>query len=192
VEHSLEVAMSTESDAARSELLLLRHRGGDHAALAELVRLWERPLLYYLRRLLDSEPDAWDALQESWLRALRELPRLRDDRAFPAWLYTIARRVALRMRRQARPGEPLPGDDDPETPAVAGADACLAGVDPIDVHRALAALTLAHRDVLTLHVLEGFPIAEIAAITGAPPGTVKSRLFHARRALKVLLEGGRS
>lgn len=184
--------MSNPSDAVRSEILLLRHRAGDRAALAELVTLWERPLLYYLRRLLETEPDAWDALQESWLHALRELPRLRDDRAFPAWLYTIARRVALRARRRARPLEPLLDDDEPGAPAVAEPEAPLAGVDPLDVHRALAALSLAHRDVLTLHFLEGFSVAEIAAITGAPAGTVKSRLFHARRALKTLLEGGSS
>jgi RNA polymerase sigma-70 factor (ECF subfamily) len=184
--------MSSQSDAVRSELLLLRHRAGDRAALAELVSLWERPLLYYLRRLLETEQDAWDALQESWLRALRELPRLRDDRAFPAWLYTIARRVAMRARRQARPGEPLAEDDDPGAPAAAEPDAPLAGIDPRDVHRALAELSLAHRDVLTLHFLEGFPVAEIAAITGAPAGTVKSRLFHAKRALRKLLEGGSS
>lgn len=184
--------MSTQSDSVRSELLLLRHRAGDRAALAELVTLWERPLLYYLRRLLETEPDAWDALQESWLLALRELPRLRDDRAFPAWLFTIARRVALRARRRARDLEPLPEDDEPGAPAVAEPEALPAGVDPRDVHRALGALSLAHRDVLTLHFLEGFPVAEIAGITGAPAGTVKSRLFHARRALKQLLEGGSS
>ena len=182
--------MSTPSDAVRSELLVLRHRAGDSAALAELVTLWERPLLYYLRRLLENEPDAWDALQESWLRALRDLPRLRDERAFPAWLYTIARRVALRARRRTRADEPLPEDDDPGAPAVAEPDAPPEGVDPIDVHRALASLSFAHRDVLTLHFLEGFSVTEIAGITGAPAGTVKSRLFHARRALKRLLEGG--
>jgi RNA polymerase sigma-70 factor (ECF subfamily) len=183
--------MSTPSDAVRSELLLLRHRSGDGAALAELVSLWERPLLYYLRRLLDSEPDAWDALQESWLRALSELPRLRDDRAFPAWLYTIARRVALRARQRARPDAALPGDDDPAAP-IDEPDAPLLAVDPLDIHRALAALSLAHRDVLTLHFLEGFSVAEIATITRVPEGTVKSRLFHARGALKRLLEGGTS
>ena len=53
-------------------------------------------------------------------------------------------------------------------------------------------LGLVHRDVLTLHVLEGFSIAEIAAITGVVEGTVKSRLFHAKRAMRTMLEGGSS
>ena len=183
--------MNARSDAVRSALLLLRHRSGDRGALAELVALWERPLLYYLRRLLDSEPDAWDALQETWLRALRDLARLRDDRAFPAWLYTIARRVAMRARR-ARPDEPLPEGDDAGATMPVESEESLAGVDPLDLHHALEALSLAHRDVLTLHFLEGFSVAETAGITGVPVGPVKSRLFHARRALKVLLEGGSS
>ena len=183
--------MTASSNVVLSELLLLRHRSGDRKALAELVALWERPLLYYLRRLLDSEPDAWDALQESWLRAFRDLPHLRDDRAFPAWLYTIARRVAMRARR-ARPEEPLPDDTEPGAPVVADSWSAPPGADPLDVHRALGVLSLAHRDVLTLHFLEGFSVAEIAAISGVPAGTVKSRLFHARHALKTLLEGGSS
>ena len=184
--------MSAEADAVRSQLLLLRHRSGDRAALAELVAMWERPLLYYLRRLLGTEEDAWDALQETWLRVVRELPRLRDDRAFPAWAYVIARSVAFRARQRIQPTEPLPEDDDAGAIPAGVAEPSLAGFDPLDIHRALARLSLAHRDALTLHFLEGFSIAEIGVISGAAEGTVKSRLFHARLALKAELEGGRS
>ena len=184
--------MSNRTDAIRSQLLLLRYRAGDRMALGELVDLWERALLYYLRRLVESEEDAGDALQETWLRAVKELPRLRDDRAFPAWLYTIARSVAYRMRRRARPTEPLPEEDGPGAPLAGAEEPAPGRFDPLDIHRALAALSLSHRDALTLHFLEGFSIAEIGAITGAAEGTVKSRLFHAKRALRALLEGGTS
>ena len=182
--------MSDRVDVLRSRWLLLRHRQGDRAALGGLVSLWERPLLYYLRRLLDSEEDAWDALQETWLIVVRELPRLRDDAAFPAWAYTIARRVVFRARQHTRPTLELPNDDHPEAPVVGDEEPSLAGFDPLDIHRGLARLGLVHRDVLTLHVLEGFSIAEIAAITGVVEGTVKSRLFHAKRAMRTMLEGG--
>ena len=189
VEAHVEAAVSARAEAVQSQLLLLRHRGGDRAAVAELVAMWERPLLYYLRRLLTREEDAWDALQETWLRVVRELPRLRDDRAFPAWAYAIARRVALGMLRRAQALEPLPEDEGDA--AIAAADPpSLRGFDALDIHRALERLSLAHRDVLALHFLEGFSIAEIATITGAAEGTVKSRLFHARRALHARLEGG--
>lgn len=184
--------MPARVEVVRSHLLLLRHRSGDPAALAELVALWERPLLYYLRRLLDREADAWDALQETWLRVVRELPRLRDERAFPAWAYTIARHVAYRARARTHASEPLPEDDAPNALPATEDPPSLAGFEPLDIHRALATLSLAHREALTLHFLEGFSVAEIGAITGAAEGTVKSRLFHARRALRERLEGGRS
>ena len=182
--------MTAHADAVRSALLLLRHRAGERTAFAELVGLWERPLLYYLRRLLPAEEDAWDALQETWVRAVREQHRLRDERAFPAWLYTIARRVASRARLRAHPGEPLPGDEEPGALPAADPAPDLSGFDALDIHRALAALSLAHREALTLHFLEGFSVTEIGAITGAADGTVKSRLFHARHALRARLQGG--
>ncbi len=182
--------MIVSEAAVRSEILLLRHRAGDAAALTELVALWERPLLYYLRRLLASEEDAWDALQETWYRAVRELPRVRDGRALPAWLYVVARNCAFSLRRRRVPMEPLPdGVDAPEI-AADEPEPSLAGFEPMDVHRALARLGLAHREALTLHFLEGFDVAEIGIITGAAEGTVKSRLHYARKALRKLLEGG--
>jgi RNA polymerase sigma-70 factor, ECF subfamily len=184
--------MTSKAAAVRSALLLLRYRSGDRTAIAELVALWERPLLYYLRRLLPEELDAWDALQETWVRAVKEQHRLRDVRAFPAWLYAIARRVAWRARERSHPGEPLPGDDEAGAIPAAGEPQELAGFEALDLHGALGALSLAHREVLTLHFLEGFSVAEISAITGAAEGTVKSRLFHARHALRRQLEGEES
>ncbi len=182
--------MVVREAAIQSEILLLRHRRGDPAALTELVTLWERPLLYYLRRLLGSEEDAWDALQETWYRVVRELSRVRDGRALPAWLYIVARNAAFTLRRRRAPTEPLPeGEDAPELPAQAP-EPSLAGYHPVDIHRALARLGLVQREVLTLHFLEGFSVAEIGVITGAAEGTVKSRLYYARRALRGLLEGG--
>lgn len=181
--------MIERADILESRLIVLRHRQGDPSALRDLVRLWERPLLYYLWRLLDSEPDAWDALQETWYRVARNLGRLRDDRSFPAWLYTIARNAALGARRQTRLEEHLPEPWDAEAPAADTPGSSLAGFDVIDIHRGLARLSLAHREALTLHFLEGFSVAEIGGITGAPEGTVKSRLHHARHALRAFLEG---
>ena len=182
--------MNQNAGAVQSEILLLRHRSGDAKALPGLVALWERPLLYYLRRLLTSEEDAWDALQETWYRVVRELPRVRDGRALPAWLYAVARNTAFTLRRRRPVAEPLPdGEDAPELPADAS-DPPLAGFHPLDVHRALEQLSPNHREVLTLHFLEGFAVAEIGIITGTAEGTVKSRLHYARQALRARLEGG--
>jgi RNA polymerase sigma-70 factor (ECF subfamily) len=63
--------------------------------------------------------------------------------------------------------------------------------DAVAVHRALDVLDAGHREVLVLHFLEDMPLADIAAVVGCPEGTVKSRLFHAKPALReVLLRGG--
>jgi len=67
-----------ESEAILNELLVLRCRRGDPDAWRELVRLWEKRLLYYIRRLLNDERDAWDALQQTWLDAFRNLKMLRN------------------------------------------------------------------------------------------------------------------
>src|SRR5262245_43145607 len=63
--------------------------------------MWERPLFYYLRRLISSEAAACEVLQETWLKVLKSLTKLRDPHALPAFLYTTARNTALsRMRRR--------------------------------------------------------------------------------------------
>lgn len=79
------------------------------------MRLWERPLFYYLRRLAACEADAWDLLQETWLKVLRAINSIRDPRTFPAFLYTTARNTAvsrLRLRtHDSRGGLGADADD---------------------------------------------------------------------------------
>ena len=60
-----------------------------------MVTFFEKPLLYYLRRMVGSEADAWDLVQETWVSVFRALPKLRDARALPAFLYRAARNHAL-------------------------------------------------------------------------------------------------
>jgi RNA polymerase sigma-70 factor (ECF subfamily) len=181
-----------ESEQILSELLVLRCRRGDSSAWRELIRLWERRLFYYVRRLVGGERDAWDVLQQTWLAAYRAIPTLREPRALRAWLYRIAHRQAVSHLRHvgAMPDSGAgaiddAGDvpDDAEAPSFAA--------DAADrVHAALSALSLAHREVLTLHFLEDASVREIADVLEVPEGTVKSRLFHAKRALRAALERG--
>ena len=62
--------MSRDKDAVARELLAMRCRRGDRTALEELIRTWERPLLYFIRRLVHDEADAWDVLQKTWVKVL--------------------------------------------------------------------------------------------------------------------------
>lgn len=179
-----------ESEQILAELLVLRCRRGDAAAWREMIRLWERRLLYYVRRLVGGERDAWDVLQQTWLAAYRAMPSLQEPRALRAWLYRIAHRQAVSHLRHAGAmpdfgagAIDVAGDvpDDTEGPSFFAEAADR-------VHAGLSALSLAHREVLTLHFLEDATVQEIAAVLEVPEGTVKSRLFHAKRALRAALE----
>jgi len=182
----------TEKDFIRCELLVLSwQRGNCERAAHDLVELFQRPLLYYVRRLVRSEEDAWDALQETFMAVLKALKTIRDGRALPAFVYRTARNAALSQQRRRRE-EPLV-EDIAETVDEA-AELQLTADEAADVHRGLELLPLPQRESLTLFFLEDLSIAQIAELTGVPEGTVKSRLFHAKRALKRhlgrRLEGG--
>jgi RNA polymerase sigma-70 factor (ECF subfamily) len=178
----------TEKEFIRCELLVLSwQRGSREQAADELVQLFERPLWYYIRRLVQSEDDAWDALQETFVSVLRSLKTIREGRALPAFVYRTARNAALAQHRR-RKEQPLVEEvaDCVEGPA----EAPLSAEDVAAVHQGLEQLPLPQRETLTLYFLEDLSIAQIAEVTGVPEGTVKSRLFHARRALRRILEGG--
>jgi len=183
--------MMSDADLILCELLVLRCQRRDPRAAAELVAFFEKPLLYYLRRLVGSEADAWDLLQDTWMSAFRSLPSLRDARALPAFLYRTARNHALAHLRKR----------DADLRLYAAVDAPQASTDPeptftpddaAAVHAGLDKLSLPHREALTLFFLQDLSIEEIASVLAIPPGTVKSRLHHAKKALGVVLREGAS
>ena len=186
--------MRDDAEAILCELLVLRCRRGDAAAWREVIALFERRLFYYLRRLVgDAERDAWDVLQHTWMEAYRGIHRLAEPRALRTWLYRIGHCQAVSHGRRA--GREMRATDDATDVGDLPADAGGADADPIaaaeaaeQVHAGLARLSLPHREVLTLHFLEDLPVDEIATVLGVPPGTVKSRLHYAKRALRDALE----
>ena len=177
--------MSPDRKILETELLVTRYRRGDAGAADELVRLWERPLFYYLRRLAPCEADAWDLLQETWVKVLRALPGLRDGRALPAFLYTTARNAAVTRLRLRKMGA-LPAEEEAASPDCA----FLAFDDAEQVHHALDRLPLAQREALTLYFLEDLSIDEIAGVLGVAAGTVKSRLHYGKQAVRKILSNG--
>ena len=163
------------AEQIHAELLVLREQDRDAAALAELVALHHPRLLAYARSRL-GDADAADAAQETWLRAMRTLPQLRDPAAFAGWLRRIASNVCTDELRRRQLRDSL----SPET------------VDEPDwtddrVARSLAVLPSAQRDVLVAHYLEDTPLDEIARRLDRPVGTIKSRLHYARRVLRTFL-----
>jgi RNA polymerase sigma-70 factor (ECF subfamily) len=180
--------LSADKQILESAILVTRCQRGDREAFAGIVRLWERPLFYYLRRLAPSEADAWDLLQDTWLRVFRAIKTLRDPRTLPAFLYTIARNVAL-ARLCLRPEPEQQQAFDLQTGG--GLDCAFLAFDDAErVHHALDRLPLAQREALTLYFLEDLSIDEIAGVLGVPAGTVKSRLHYGKQAIRNILTNG--
>lgn len=156
--------------------------------IARLYEEYREPLLGFVIRLTGGDRQwAEDIVQETMIRAWRSLDQLdtEADSLMP-WLATVARRIVIdeRRRRGARPQEAGEGPlERLQTPD--GMEDLLRGVV---VSEALKALSPAHREVLTETVLRDRTVNEAAEALGIPVGTVKSRVYYALRALRVVLE----
>jgi RNA polymerase sigma-70 factor (ECF subfamily) len=125
--------------------------------------------------------DAEDAVQETWIRAVREMGHFRWEAALSTWLVAIAGNVARDQLRKVRRRDEreLTAGDEPPAPPPTG--------DGIDLERAIALLPEGYRTVLVLHDVEGLTHEEIGEVLGIAPGTSKSQLFGARRSMRALL-----
>ena len=150
----------------------------------------ERPLLYFARSIVHNDEAALDVLQAVWLTAFRELRRLDEPAALRSWLYRVTRGHAVdHVRRDvARASAERGLADETEEVTVPDDEPRFDAEDAALLHRSLVTLDVRHREVLVLHFLEDLPIDQVAAIVGCPPGTVKSRIHHAKRALKEALQ----
>lgn len=131
-----------------------------------------------------------DLVQEVFLKAWQGLPRLKNPDYFATWLYRITWNVATDQRRRfAKQMTLITGL---EAQMGSGTERSPEGLSQIHyedlVQQGLQSLSLEHRAVLVLHDLKDLPQKEVAAILEIPPGTVKSRLHHARRSLRQFLE----
>lgn len=179
--------LSHDKQLLESALLTVRWQRGDREAFAGIVELWERSLFFYLRRFAPTEADAWELLQETWLKLLKSLHTLRDPHTLPAFLYTTARNTAIsRLRLRELKNEAMPDQVFDER----AADECLALENAEAVHHALDQLPLAQREALTLFFLHDLSLDEMADVLSVPVGTVKSRLHYGKAALRKILSPG--
>ncbi len=159
----------------------------EHAGrIEDLYRLHGRAIEGYLRRLCGRPDDAEDLLQETFVQAMRSGEAPLRAASPKAWLFGVARNVGMNARRRRRPVAALP-DDLAGEPGAASTTS-----DPrLDCMRqAIAALPEAQREALGLRLTYELSYEEIAAVTGVPVGTVRSRLHHAVRRLRETLLGG--
>ena len=174
------------SGRTADELLVVRCQLGEPEAFDALIARWHRPLWQYIRRMSGRDEEARDLLQEVWVRVIRGIARLRDGSRLRAWLFGITRRTLMDRLRREYAAIPI-GDVDVSELA--------AEVEPIDNESDLASLDAAletlptvEREVLTLFYLRDLSLAELAETLSVPVGTVKSRLFRARKLLRAAMQ----
>lgn len=176
--------------AEREHLPVQQARAGEPGAWDALFQRFQRPLYVYVYELVHDEQAALDAVQETFIAAVRHIGGLREDAKFPGWLFGIAHQKCLqRWRRQNRDEllqDELAGgaaelDDSPD-------DLLIRREQEAEFMNLLNQMPPPQRSVLLLHFIEDFSLEEIAGITDASLGTVKSRMHYAKKALRKLWE----
>lgn len=176
------------------EELVRAAAGGDEDAFAELVKLHEKKVYHLALKMCGNPEDASDAAQEAFLSAWKGLPNFRGEAGFSTWLYRLTSNAAIDLLRRTKKQRGEASLDDENT-----------GIDPVDgspslqerieagelreaVAAGLAGLSEDHRQALVLREMQELSYEEIAAALDVDLGTVKSRIFRARGALRKILE----
>jgi len=161
-------------------------RRGDREAYVDLLRGRVDRLFGIAQRILRDVDRAEDAVQDALVIAWRDLRGLRDPDRFDAWLQRLLIHVCLaeaaRERRRVSNLRVLPAD------GPAGPDELLAVADRDLLERGFRRLPPEQRAILVLHHYVGYAPSEIAETLGIPPGTARSRLHHAHRAIRAALD----
>ena len=177
--------------------LVQRACGGESEAFAELVARYQDYIYNAVIHLVNAAPDAEDIAQEVFLKAFRSMARFRQEAEFSTWIYGIMLncvRSHWRLSRRRRLDVPLGDAPDGEGPGfepASGEDGPLALTVRAErvaaVRSAIGRLDEELREVLVLRDIEGLSYQQLARAFDLPLGTVKSRLFRARNALKELI-----
>lgn len=170
--------MRNSLEQIADEILVMDAQDGRRNAFETLVSRWQKRLWWHAFNVTGRAEAAWDVTQESWLDIVRGLTRLKEPAKFGSWAYRIVGNKAYDWRRQN--GRECPPEIEPEDTPASTAEEGKRETTARDVHDILRRLSARSQVVLNLYYLEGFGLAEMAEILGAPEGTVKSRLYAAR------------
>jgi RNA polymerase sigma-70 factor, ECF subfamily len=166
--------------------LVIRAQRGDEQAFASLAVACGDRLHAVAHRILRDIELAEDATQQALLAIWRDLPQLRDPARFEAWSYRLLLRACYAEGKRVRHWTPnlrLLPNQEPAAPEGFGSV-----VDRDQLERGFKRLSIEHRAVVVLHHYLEMTVDEVAQTMGVPPGTVRSRLHFAMRALRSALE----
>lgn len=177
--------MSANEDQSDVERVL----SGDLSAFEGIVRRWQGPLVNLAYRFCHDRGRAEEMAQEAFLRAYRGLAKWRRDAAFSTWLFALATNLYCSELRRI-PAGMTPLEDVPEPRDSRPFDSGLEDADrDRAVRRAVDALPPKYREALILFYFQEMDIPAAARSLGLPEGTVKARLFRARKILQARLSG---
>lgn len=174
---------------------------GDNDAFGQLVEAYQDRVYNLALRMSGNAEDAFDLAQESFFRAWRGLSGFQFESAFSTWLFRLCSNVCLDWLRakKRRPTVSLTTVDDENQelqmelpdPGKGPEELLLAAEDRQSLIRAMNALPVEYREILTLRAIDDLSYGQIGEILKLREGTVKSRLARARAALRnKLLEDG--
>jgi RNA polymerase sigma-70 factor (ECF subfamily) len=180
------------------ELTIIRRvQHGDVNAFELLVAAYEKNVFNVALQMVGNREDAQDMAQEAFLKAYNSLPSFRGDSKFSSWLYRIVSNVCLDFKRRQgrRPSSSLTVEDDEgETLELDIADESQSPEALLErkltreaVRRGLQELPDEQRQILLLREIQGMSYEEIGEAMGLEEGTVKSRIFRARKKLCAFL-----
>jgi RNA polymerase sigma-70 factor (ECF subfamily) len=179
------------------DILVKAYLRGETAAFEVLFKKYRQMVSRLSFSIVRNAALADDVVQDVFILVHRHLPKFRWDSAFKTWLYRVTVNEALRHLDRTRRWTQLPDDGPPVNPASALV-AYNVGDSPERmlmeseqqalVQRALGSLRAPHRVILNLYYLEEMSVQEVAKVLEIPEGSVKSRLFYARDALKNALQ----
>ena len=187
------MAPNKKLDLAAEQSLLEQCQRQDIEAFAKIVDAYQVRVLGFVRRMVPDHEEALDVTQEVFIRAFQGLDRFDGRCSLRTWMFSVAHNLCIDRARRAKrapvamsldagfeSSEPIEFSDERWDPAQMAMNAELQA----EVGRAISSMSDKLRIVLLLHDKEDMGYDEIAGIVGIPVGTVKSRLFLARRHLQ--------
>jgi RNA polymerase sigma-70 factor (ECF subfamily) len=175
---------------SNDETAVARARAGDADAFRALVERHSRPLFRLAFRMTGNEQDAEDIVQESLLRAYRQLGKFDERASFGTWLYRIAVNCSLdlvraRKRRMEQVDDPFPSL---ASPGPGPERMAMSGETRERIEMAMSRLSVPERTAFVLRHFEGMCIGDVSRILGCQPSAAKHSVFRAVQKLRRALE----
>ncbi|OEK04002.1 RNA polymerase sigma factor [Roseivirga misakiensis] len=173
--------MGRSSDQIFDELLVIRCQEGDQEATGLLWKRWNPRVIKWSFSFLRDQEEAYEIAQESWISIFKSIHKLKDPALFRFWSYRIVqRRSADFIKKQQRERQAAENaQKELDTEGDSGNDDAVG-----KMLSSIKALPLLHQEMLRLFYLEKYSIKMMSSLLDLPEGTIKSRLFYARKELK--------